>query len=89
MLDTYFIAVGKQALFLMLILTAPPVFVALVVGLTVSLFQATTQLQEMTLTFVPKLIAIIAVLAIMGPWSLMQLVAFANNVLTTFPEYIH
>ncbi|OGQ26993.1 MAG: EscS/YscS/HrcS family type III secretion system export apparatus protein [Deltaproteobacteria bacterium RIFCSPLOWO2_02_FULL_50_16] len=87
-MDTFYIAMGKQALFLVLILTAPPVLAAMLVGLTVSLFQATTQLQEMTLTFVPKLVTIILVLALVGPWSLMQVVAFANNVLTAFPQYV-
>jgi flagellar biosynthesis protein FliQ len=87
-MDSYFVSMGKQALFLVLILTAPPVVAAMVVGLVVSLFQATTQLQEMTLTFVPKLVTIILVLAFVGPWSLMQIVAFMNNLLVSFPQYV-
>ena len=85
----YFIAIAKQTLFLALILTAPPVLTALMVGLTISILQATTQVQEQTLTFVPKLVSIITVLAVMGPWMLSQLVAFASSIYGSFPSYIH
>lgn len=85
----YFIALAKQTLFLALILTGPPVLTALVVGLTISILQATTQVQEQTLTFVPKLVSIITVLALMGPWMLSQLVAFASTIYGSFPTYIH
>ena len=61
----YFIGISKQALFLSLIITAPPVLVALIVGLIISILQATTQIQEQTLTFVPKLVAV--VVAIISP----------------------
>ena len=76
----YFVAVAKQTLFLVLILTAPLVLVALIVGLVISILQATTQIQEQTLTFVPKLISIVAVLAIAGPWMLAQLVSFTSAI---------
>ena len=85
----YFVAIAKQTLFLALILTAPPVLTALTVGLTISILQATTQVQEQTLTFVPKLVSIITVLAVMGPWMLAQLVAFASSIYGSFPSYIH
>jgi flagellar biosynthetic protein FliQ len=84
----YIIAIAKQGLFLALIITAPPVAVALLVGLTISIVQATTQIQEMTLTFVPKLVGVVLTLAIAGPWMLVQLIAFANTVLGSFPNYI-
>jgi flagellar biosynthetic protein FliQ len=85
----YFIAIAKQTLFLALILTGPPVLTALLVGLTISILQATTQVQEQTLTFVPKLVSIITVLALMGPWMLSQLVSFATSIYGSFPSYIH
>lgn len=85
----YFVAIAKQTLFLALILTGPPVLTALMVGLTISILQATTQVQEQTLTFVPKLVSIITVLAVMGPWMLAQLVAFASSIYGSFPSYIH
>lgn len=85
----YFIATAKQTLFLALIITGPPVLVAMTVGLIISILQATTQVQEMTLTFVPKLFGIIITLAIMGPWMLAQLISFANGLLGSFSQYIH
>ena len=84
----YIIAIAKQALFLSLVITAPPVMVALLVGLTISIVQATTQIQEMTLTFVPKLVAVVLTLAMAGPWMLVQLITFANTVLGSIPTYV-
>jgi len=84
----YFVAVAKQALFLALILTGPPVLVAMLVGLTISILQATTQIQEQTLTFVPKLFAIVATLALVGPWMLAQLVAFTASIYDSFATYV-
>lgn len=85
----YFVAVAKQALFLSLVLTGPPVLTAMLVGLTISILQATTQIQEQTLTFVPKLFAIVATLAIAGPWMLSQLVAFSSSIWESIPTYVH
>lgn len=85
----YFVAIAKQTLFLALILTGPPVLTALLVGLTISILQATTQVQEQTLTFVPKLVGVITVLAVAGPWMLAQLIAFASSLYGSFPLYIH
>jgi len=84
----YFIGIARQALFLTLILTAPPVMTALLVGLTISILQATTQIQEQTLTFVPKLFAVVATLSLGGPWMLAQLIAFTTSIYDTFPSYI-
>ena len=85
----YFIGLAKQSLFLVLILTGPPVMGALLVGLTISILQATTQIQEQTLTFVPKLFTVVATLAIAGPWMLAQLIAFASSVYESIPTYVH
>ncbi len=85
----YFVAVAKQTLFLALILTAPPVLTALLVGLTISIMQATTQIQEQTLTFVPKLVAVVTMLAIAGPWMLAQLITFASSIYSSFPSYVN
>lgn len=80
-----FIAMAKETLFLTLILTAPPVFAALVVGLVISILQATTQIQEQTLTFVPKLITVLAVLAFMGAQMMEQLITFTSKLFERFP----
>ncbi len=85
----YFVAVAKQTLFLALVLTGPPVLTAMLVGLVISILQATTQIQEQTLTFVPKLVAVVATLAVAGPWMLAQLIAFARSLYESFATYIH
>lgn len=84
----YFIAISKQALFLTLILTSPPVLVAMIVGLVISIMQATTQIQEQTLTFVPKLFAVVAVLALGGSWMVAQLVSFSVSIFDAIPMYV-
>lgn len=87
-MESYVLAISKQALFITLILSGPAVVVALTVGLMVSLIQATTQIQEQSLTFVPKLVAVFIILALMGPWLMTQLVTFAQALLSGFPNYI-
>ena len=84
----YFIAIAKQTLFLALILTGPPVMAALLIGLVISIVQATTQIQEQTLTFVPKLVGVTAILALSGPWMLAQLIAFCASIYESIPIYV-
>ncbi len=87
-MEAYAVAIGKQSLLLVLILAAPPVLAAMVVGLLVSLLQATTQIQEQTLTFVPKMVAVVLVLVLFGPTGMGQLVGFTKTLLETFPDII-
>ncbi len=87
-MDNFVISVSKQTLFLVLILSAGPVIAALVVGLLVSILQATTQIQEQTLTFVPKLIAIILTLVFAGPWMMTQAIMFTRSILELFPTVV-
>jgi flagellar biosynthetic protein FliQ len=82
-----FIVVSKQALYLALILTGPPVLVAMLVGLVISLIQATTQVQEQTLTFVPKLVAITVTIAVTGPWIMGQLIQFSANLFEHLSDF--
>ena len=79
----------QDALLLTLLLSGPPVLAALVVGLIVSLFQAATQIQEQTLTFVPKLLAVFGVLAIMGLWLIQEITQFATTLYDSIPELIY
>ena len=81
--------VGREALLLTLVLSGPPVLAALVLGLAVSLLQAATQIQEQTLTFVPKLVGIFAVLAILGAWMIRVLVQFSTALLDNLPRLVH
>ena len=83
--EDYILQVVREGLYLVLLVSAPAVFVSLVVGLIVSLLQATTQLQDHTLTFVPKLVAVLATLAIAGPWIGAQLVRFTRTLLAAIP----
>lgn len=87
-MDTYIVSVAKQGLYLVLILSAPPVMAALIVGLFVSIMQATTQIQEQTLTFVPKLVAIIVVIAILGPLGMVKLMQYTTSLMEEFYKYI-
>lgn len=81
------LTMGQNALFMILMVAAPILGTVLAVGLVVSLFQAITQIHEATLSFVPKLIAAIAVFAIAGPWMMSTLVDFIRNTLLSIPNY--
>jgi flagellar biosynthetic protein FliQ len=74
------VRIAREALLLVLLISAGPMLVSLLVGLVVSLLQATTQIQEQTLSFVPKLIAVFATLAILGPWMLSQALRFSKII---------
>jgi flagellar biosynthetic protein FliQ len=78
--------IGQQALMTMLTVAAPILLVVLVVGILVSVFQAATQINEATLTFVPKLLACIAVMGFAGPWMLTSLVEYIRSVLLSLPQ---
>jgi flagellar biosynthetic protein FliQ len=76
---------GQQALMLLLLVSAPVLGAVLVIGLVVSVFQAATQLNEATLSFVPKIVGAIAALAVAGPWMLATLVEFVRETLMSIP----
>jgi flagellar biosynthetic protein FliQ len=76
---------GQQGLMLMLMVSAPILIVVLLVGLLVSVFQAATQLNEATLSFVPKIVAVLGVLALAGPWMLQTLVEYLQRMLQGIP----
>ena len=73
--------IGQQGLYMLLTVAAPMLIVVLVVGVLVSVFQAATQINEATLSFVPKLLAAVAVMAIAGPWMLTTLVDYIRSML--------
>jgi flagellar biosynthetic protein FliQ len=76
---------GQQGLMLLLTVSAPLLLVVLVVGLLVSIFQAATQISEATLSFVPKIVAAVAVLALLGPWMMTTLVEYLRETLMAIP----
>ena len=73
---------------MVLYVAGPILIVALVVGLLVSIFQAVTQIHEMTLTFIPKILAVAAVLSFLLPWTLQQLIDFTVNLFSSIPTAI-
>lgn len=81
------LSLARDSALEILVLAGPILGAGLIVGLAVSVFQAVTQIQEMTLTFIPKLIAILAVLALLGHWMLHRLVGFTTNLLTSLDMY--
>jgi flagellar biosynthetic protein FliQ len=78
-------SIAHQAMYVGLLLAAPLLLVALVVGLVVSLFQAATQINESTLSFIPKLMAVVLTLVIAGPWMLETLLDYMRHVFTITP----
>ncbi len=82
-------AIGQRALEVMLLLSMPLLLVALAVGLLVGVFQAATQINEMTLSFIPKLLAMTAALALAGPWMLKILVGYTRELIESIPSLIH
>jgi flagellar biosynthetic protein FliQ len=80
--------IGRHALELTVMLAAPLLLAALAIGLLVGIFQAATQINEMTLSFIPKLIGMMLALLITGPWMLKQLVGYTRNLIESIPTLI-
>ena len=76
-----------QALLLILILSGPPILISMTLGLLVAIFQAATQIQEQTLSFTIKLIAVIVTLMLMGGWLSAQILQFTNTIFQNFPKW--
>lgn len=79
---------GQQGLYMLLMVAAPILLVVLAVGVLVSVFQAATQINEATLSFVPKVIAAVLVLAAAGPWMMTTLVEYIQRTLQTIPQVV-
>lgn len=80
MTQEFVLHLAREGLLVALMLAAPALIVGLTVGLAISVFQATTQIQEQTLTFVPKIVAVLLSLLIFGSWMLTTLVNFTSNL---------
>lgn len=79
---------GQQALYILLMLSAPLLLTVLAIGLVVSIIQAATQIHEATLSFVPKLVGAVIVLGVAGPWMMTTLVEFIQRTLTGIPGMV-
>ena len=80
--------IGQHALLTMLLVSAPLLLAALAIGLVVSIFQAATQINEMTLSFIPKLVGIFAVLVLAGPWMTTLLIEYMRRLYSSIPTII-
>ena len=83
--STSVLTAGQHGLWILLMVSAPVLATVLVIGLVVSVFQAATQINEATLSFVPKIVGAVAVLAVTGPWMLSTLVDYLRGVLLAIP----
>ncbi len=88
MTPEFVIQMGQEALYLTVMLAAPILLSALGIGLFIGVFQAATQIQEMTLSFIPKLGAVVVTLLIAGPWMIRILVEFTVRLFENIPAYI-
>lgn len=88
MTDQTVINLAREAVLTVLLVAGPALGIGMLVGLTVSIFQATTQIQEQTLTFIPKIVAVLVSVVIFGPWMIKVLVDFAQRLLSNLPDYV-
>ena len=79
--------ISRQTFFVILQASGPVMLAGLVVGLVVSIFQVVTQIQEATLSFVPKIVAVIFTVIVFGPWMMSQVVNFATRIIGNVPSY--
>jgi flagellar biosynthetic protein FliQ len=88
MTPEYVVSVGMEAVKLTLLLSLPLLGVGLVVGLLIAVLQATTQIQEMTLSFVPKILSVLLALLVAAPWMLTKMTYFTSYIITSIPQAI-
>lgn len=89
MSQEFILYLGREAVYTILLLSVPLLGTSLMVGLLISIFQATTQIQEQSLTFVPKIVLVLVSLLFFGPWMLNLLVAFTKNLLMVIPQLMY
>jgi flagellar biosynthetic protein FliQ len=89
MTTEFIVRFGREAIEVALLLAGPMLGVGLVVGVLVSLLQALTQVQEMTLTFVPKLLSISLVIVVLMPWMAQLMIDYTANLYASLPELVH
>jgi len=88
MTPDFVVGFARQSIEMALMIAMPMLGVGLVVGITVSIIQAATQIQEMTLTFIPKVVSIFIALLIAFPWMLDKMTSFTRNLFLNLPQYI-
>jgi len=86
--ESQVLAIAMNAMKVTMILSFPALLVAMIIGLMISIFQATTQINEMTLSFVPKLIGIAVVIILTAPWAMTTLIEFVKRIFNMIPTFI-
>lgn len=89
MTPEFVVSFAKEGIMLTLLLSAPMLLLGLVVGLAVSIFQAVTSISEMTLTFIPKIVAVFLGMLFFAPWLLEKITSYTIKLITSIPMYIH
>ncbi|MCE5314751.1 MAG: flagellar biosynthesis protein FliQ [Armatimonadota bacterium] len=89
MTDSGVLELAQRAVMISLMVCAPALGLGMIVGLTVSVFQAATQIQESTLTFVPKILAVVVAMVVFGPWMLKSMVNFTTKLFVSLPNLVH
>jgi flagellar biosynthetic protein FliQ len=88
MTPEFVVGFGREAIELTLLLALPMLGLGLIVGLAVSIFQTVTSIQEMTLTFIPKIVAILTALILFSPWMMDKMLTFTRNLIINIPTYV-
>lgn len=88
MTQSHVIQVAYQGMLLILILSAPPILISMFFGIIVAIFQAATQIQEQTLSFTIKLVAVTLTLMFLGGWLGAQIMSFSVDIFTNFPQWV-
>lgn len=83
----FVLSLARQGVYTTLLIAAPLLIIALVIGLVVSIFQATTQIQEQTLAFIPKIVAVLVALILFGPWMLSRMVSFTYDIFSHLNQF--
>ncbi|MFK0355160.1 flagellar biosynthesis protein FliQ [Campylobacter jejuni] len=86
--ESTLVALGVQTFKITLLLSLPMLLAGLIAGLVISIFQATTQINEMTLSFVPKIILVVVILIFLMPWMTTTMIYFTENILNQIPTFI-
>lgn len=88
MTPEYVLEVGRQAIFVLLLVSAPLLLAALITGLLISIFQAATSINEATLSFIPKLVAMFVTLIVAGPWMLEIMTDYIRRLFESIPQIV-
>lgn len=82
------LSLGRDAIWTTVLIASPLLIASLVVGLVVSIFQAVTQINEATLTFIPKMLAIVVMMIVLAPWMTQMMTSYTTELFTSLPNYV-